>query len=90
MTDIQTFWEAFGVSEGLAPHGLRVMSEQPNEPFPEAEIHKSITHIEIELHGDDPKVAFIHVIGIDEEAVGITWRKTAKMVRDHWKECWQE
>ncbi len=66
-------WEAYGTSDMELPE-IRICLNTPKDwRMPDDEIHQGITSITIRIHGDDPSLAFVHVHGIEEDAVRVKW-----------------
>jgi hypothetical protein len=76
-------WEAFGVSDDEAPE-VRICLNTPTdwEPPPELEVHQGVSFIHIHIHGDDPSSAFIHVYGLEEDAVRAKWLNAQRVWSD--------
>lgn len=77
-------WEAFGVSDNAAGPSVRIALGDHSdwEPPPEAEVHQGVSSIRIVIYGDDPSSAFIHVHGLEEDAVRTKWLNAQKVWND--------
>jgi hypothetical protein len=76
-------WEAFGVSDDATAPNVRLClnGDVPAdwEPPPEDEVHQGVIMIRITIYGDDPSSAFIHVHGLEEDAVRAKWLNAQKV-----------
>lgn len=99
-------YEAFGalpirdgevapVVRQLGTGHLRPATFVPAEcDWPDAELHNGVAHIEISLHADDTRGAFVHVAGPDRQAVEECWKRVEAllggdlMVGDFLREVW--
>lgn len=83
-------WETFGAVHltrtDLGPPTSRRITE--GVEWPNAELHRSIFSVTVQVHGDDPSGAFVKVAGIDTLAVEACFDRTCTAVLSLLREVW--